>query len=323
MLVKELQRKDLNSLLTLYVLLEEQSVSKAADRLYLTQSAISKALGRLRDSFDDPLFVRAGQKLVPTPFAESLRQPLADILGQIQTLFSPDEFNPRTFKGEFKIGIVESLDMTFIPMFMEQVKKFAPNVVVITFSQLQDQMNLLQQGDLDFIIAPRFDMLEEDFGRRFFYQDRAVVVAREGHPLRDDAFTTMEACMEYSRVQLHTPDFQRFAVIREELYRLRKFWPIGFETDNMITALGAVAKTDLLLPCPALIMLFASEHINVRPLAIKNFSQPILEHDVVFAKRVETSAAHMWMLDFIVEAGKKFSEQTRMQTRQFNARLKI
>jgi len=323
MIVKELQRKDLNSLLTLYVLLEEQSVSKAADRLFLTQSAISKALGRLRESFDDALFVRAGQKLVPTPLAESLRVPLSDILGQIQTLFSPEEFDPRTFRGEFKIGIVETLDMTFIPGFMEQIKKVAPNVVVNTFSQLEDQMSMLQQGSLDFIIAPRFDQLEDDFDSRFFYQDRAVIVAREGHPLRDDAFTSMEACMAYPRVQLHTPDFQRFAVIRDELFRLRKFWPIGFETDNMITAISTVAKTDLILPCPGLIMLFAGEHLNVRPLAIKNSTQPQLDHDIVFAKRVATSTAHMWMLEFLIASGEKFNQETRFLTRQFSARLKM
>ena len=68
--IRDLGRLDLNLLVALEALLEERSVSKAAERLYITQSAMSKTLGRLRDLFDDQLFVRRGSGMVPTPRAE-------------------------------------------------------------------------------------------------------------------------------------------------------------------------------------------------------------------------------------------------------------
>ena len=73
--IRELGRLDLNLLVALEALIEEGSVSRAAERLYITQSAMSKTLGRLRELFDDPLFIRRGSGMVPTPRAASGEEP--------------------------------------------------------------------------------------------------------------------------------------------------------------------------------------------------------------------------------------------------------
>lgn len=82
---KRLSKIDLNLLIALEVLLEERSVTRAAQRLFITQPAMSKTLQRLRDLFNDPLFTRTAHGLVPTPKAADLQQPLVAILEQLET----------------------------------------------------------------------------------------------------------------------------------------------------------------------------------------------------------------------------------------------
>src|SRR6185503_14014427 len=103
MSTRQLARMDLNLLLTLQVLLACHSVSAAARQLHLTQSAISKALGRLRSQFNDPLFLRVSKGLVPTPFAERLQRPLHDWLETAAGLFVQQDFDPAKWKAELTL----------------------------------------------------------------------------------------------------------------------------------------------------------------------------------------------------------------------------
>ncbi|MBU4135935.1 MAG: LysR family transcriptional regulator, partial [Alphaproteobacteria bacterium] len=86
-----MSRPDLNQLVTLDALLSEGSVARAAKRLQLSPSAMSRALSRLRDTVGDPLLVRAGRGLVPTPRAVALREPAHQLLQEVEALLRPDE----------------------------------------------------------------------------------------------------------------------------------------------------------------------------------------------------------------------------------------
>lgn len=95
--MSELKNLDLNLLKALHILLQEKNVSRAAERLHLTQPAVSSMLNRLRHHFDEPLFVRSSRGIVPTDRALSLAEPLKQIMSQIQMLVQPAEFDPKTF----------------------------------------------------------------------------------------------------------------------------------------------------------------------------------------------------------------------------------
>src|SRR5210317_927284 len=97
--IHRLARTDLNLLVALEALLEERNVSRAAERLYITQSAMSKTLGRLRELFDDPLFIRKAGEMVPTPRALQLAEHLPALLLAVQAMIRPVEFNPLTYDG--------------------------------------------------------------------------------------------------------------------------------------------------------------------------------------------------------------------------------
>jgi DNA-binding transcriptional LysR family regulator len=103
--MNDLRRIDLNLLVILDALLSEQHVTRAAERLHLSQPAVSHALARLRDLLGDPLLVRAGSNLVPTARALELVSPLAEVLAQVQSLLAPNTFDPANTRRTFRVAM--------------------------------------------------------------------------------------------------------------------------------------------------------------------------------------------------------------------------
>lgn len=120
---------DLNLLTALDVLLDERSVSRAARRLGLTQSATSRALGRLRDALDDPLLVPAGRGLQPTPRAEAIAGPLREVLADIRTrVVAPTIFDPVTGTRRFAVSSTDYTDIVLMPSVYAALAVVAPGV---------------------------------------------------------------------------------------------------------------------------------------------------------------------------------------------------
>ncbi|MCZ6830223.1 MAG: LysR family transcriptional regulator, partial [Gammaproteobacteria bacterium] len=105
MISRQLIRMDLNLLVVLQVLLEERNVTRAAERLSVSQPALSKTLQKLRESFDDELFTRTAHGLIPTPKAEALGAGLPTALLSLDKLLEDEEFDPATYEGAFRIAI--------------------------------------------------------------------------------------------------------------------------------------------------------------------------------------------------------------------------
>ena len=103
MISRRLIRTDLNLLVVLQILLEEHNVTRAAERLSVSQPAMSRTLQRLRDTFEDELFTRTAHGLVPTPRAEELRRELPDLLESIEHVLGDADFSPDTYAGSFKL----------------------------------------------------------------------------------------------------------------------------------------------------------------------------------------------------------------------------
>ncbi|WP_237716155.1 LysR family transcriptional regulator [Moritella dasanensis] len=117
----KLARLDLNLLVCLHILLEECSVTHAADRLHLSQSAVSKSLNRLREQFDDPLFIRTAYGIQPTEYALDLAPQLETLLFNIEQLTAPKKFVPTTSQRHFKMAVVENVYPLFLPQFLTAI----------------------------------------------------------------------------------------------------------------------------------------------------------------------------------------------------------
>ena len=174
---------DLNLLKTLHALIEEQSVTRAAARLSLTQPAVSGMLARLRHHFDDPLLVRTPQGMVPTERARALAAPLARILGDIDALVQPAAFDPAALDTVFKIGITDNAFSAVVLPFIQKIQTLAPNVKTAFFSLQHAQMEeRLAQGALDAAIAARV-AAPERLRHKVLYREHFVCAMRQDHPV--------------------------------------------------------------------------------------------------------------------------------------------
>ena len=123
--LQRLSRLDLNLLVSLQALLEEKSVTKAAQRLFITQPDMSRVLQRLRDQLDDPLFTRTGNELVPTPRAKALEMRLPSLLDAILEMVSEGEFDPSTFVGEITVAVPEFVAISLISELTKKVENIS------------------------------------------------------------------------------------------------------------------------------------------------------------------------------------------------------
>ena len=149
---KFLSRIDLNLLVALQILLEEQSVTKAADRLFITQPAMSKTLQRLRELFDDPLFIRSGRGLVPTPRAVELEKQLPVVLSSVSDLVVQSEFDPLAYEGEISIMTAEFIAVQVMPTLTNRLINKAPFMSLLVRGEFDGKARALEDGGLDFVI---------------------------------------------------------------------------------------------------------------------------------------------------------------------------
>lgn len=125
----DFRRVDLNLLLVFSALMRERNVTRAAERLFLGQPAVSAALKRLREVFADELFVRTPRGMEPTARALELANQLAPVMQTLHSaLFRPSAFDPGTAQKTFRVGITDALEMAFIPSLMERLRGVAPGI---------------------------------------------------------------------------------------------------------------------------------------------------------------------------------------------------
>ncbi|SHH45675.1 LysR family transcriptional regulator [Cognatishimia maritima] len=181
---------DLNLLRVLDALLTEGSTVKAGEKLGLSQSAVSAALARLRHSLDDPLFIRQGNRLVATEFAENLRHPLRQELEQLEQILSPPKaFDPMTASGNFKISSSDFFAEMVMPQLGDMLYKKAPNITANLVDLVPyDYLDSLERYDADLAIIPDTELPEWINKRALFYSP-FLVIARDTNPHVDSLAT--------------------------------------------------------------------------------------------------------------------------------------
>lgn len=148
-----LRELDLNLLVTLQALLEEQHVTRAAERLDMSQPAVSRALARLRETFNDPLLVKSIQGYDLSTRAESLRPRLNILLRDISLLVKPAQFDPLTATDSIDIACLDLEGTLFLPPAFRKMRSLAPNMKLKVHSQPGEHFRLLQQAEVDYVIS--------------------------------------------------------------------------------------------------------------------------------------------------------------------------
>ena len=179
-----LERLDLNQLQVLHHLLVERRVSAAAQRLGVSQPAVSNALARLRQRLGDELFVRTPRGMEPTPYALALGEPLAQALGLLRTaLEQPSRFDPARSERTFTVGMTDIGEIYFLPRLLAHLRGVAPGVRLSTVRNtaltLRDD---LAEGRVDLAIG-LLPGLQAGFFQQRLFKQRYVCLLRQDHPL--------------------------------------------------------------------------------------------------------------------------------------------
>ncbi|MET3664700.1 LysR family transcriptional regulator [Caulobacter sp. 1776] len=176
-------RGKLDLLVAADVILDCQNLTLAGERLGLSQPAVSRALGRLRAAFDDPLLVRVGNRMRLTPRAEALRAPLAAMLRAAEDLYAPSGFDPATARHVFRAVIPDVVAAVILPDLLARLAKTAP---ACRLELLPWRPQAEQPGDLDLVITTEIDAFP-DYRMKPLYQDHDILAfagaAPRGDPL--------------------------------------------------------------------------------------------------------------------------------------------
>ncbi|WP_124366195.1 LysR family transcriptional regulator [Pseudomonas sp. R1-43-08] len=182
-LMNDLRRIDLNLLVILDVLLSEQHVTRAAERLHLSQPAVSHALARLRDLLGDPLLVRQGGSLIPTARALELATPLAEALAQVQALLAPNRFDPASAKRRFRVAMSDYSAAIFLPGLVRLLRREAPGIdLQIIQASREGMVDGVLNGDLDLAAGVFPDMPAELRTTPLFEEHYTCLVDRDSLP---------------------------------------------------------------------------------------------------------------------------------------------
>jgi DNA-binding transcriptional LysR family regulator len=175
--VTELHQVDLNLLVALDALLAERSVTRAAERLCVGQSAMSSTLARLRRLFDDPLLVRDGRVLVPTPFGVSLAKPVREVLDGVEAILAGrSAFDPCHDERTFSVIASDYTMVTFLTPLMARLEEEAPGVRLWVTPPGDDYVERLARGRVDLVVVPREVFApHREFPHRPLFEDRFVV----------------------------------------------------------------------------------------------------------------------------------------------------
>ncbi len=174
---------DLNLLAALDKLIRLQSVSRAADELAITQSAMSNALNRLRQYFDDPLLVQIGRRMELTPRAQALAGPVRDILVRIEAaVAAPTDFDPASSTRSFTLMVSDYSLHTVVPPFVRRLARQAPSMRIDIKAQQTYPGLQLERGETDLLIAPAV-YCSGDHPSELLLTDPVVCVLDANNPL--------------------------------------------------------------------------------------------------------------------------------------------
>jgi DNA-binding transcriptional LysR family regulator len=302
--IRDLGRLDLNLLVALEALLEERSVSRAAERLYITQSAMSKTLGRLRELFDDQLFVRRGAGMVPTPRAEQIEASLPHVLQAVQAMVRPLNFDAATFDGQMNILMQGHMGVWFLPSLMARLQEHAPRMRVRAFSRIDEVFDKLSSGHLDFALQIERHHYPPDLDLTTLAFARPVLLARKGHPLHKLAEVTLEDITRFPHLSLLSTDISELSFHEgdaEAVLEFERRAPHHYETDDLQTALEIVRKTDCLFPAPPMFIEQFNLSRYITALPLPGIGDVSIKYVVVRHQRVIGSPAHDFFYQQIIE----------------------
>jgi DNA-binding transcriptional LysR family regulator len=289
-----IRNKDLNLLAVFVGIAEELNLSRASGRLGLSQPALSHALSRLRDQFDDPLFVRSQRGLVATPRVGTLLPKVRALLAMADNLYGPNEvLNLANLNRKVVIASTAYFEARVMANFITHAQSKAPSLQLETRSLSGEfPKRELESGEFDLAIAAYFDAAPNGFKIRTVFSDRFVCVCSERNAYLKTKQTTSDY-LERRHLQIEVPPGV-FAPVDQYLQGKKKRRNISLRIGNFLTPPAILAKTDLVLTCP---LSLAESYKEMYPLTVAElpFWLPSIETKMIWHEKNQRDPFHAWL----------------------------
>ncbi|WP_210014390.1 LysR family transcriptional regulator [Pseudomonas palmensis] len=296
--MKDIRTLDLNLLKALDALLDECNVTRAATRLGVTQPAMSGMLTRLRENFEDPLFVRAQRGVVPTQRALELRARLKQVISEIGALLQPPVFDPSTAQLTFTIAATDyALRAVALPL-LTALKLQAPHVQVALLPVDDKQVRAqLECGDIDLaLVTP--ESTPPGLHARNLFEENYVCVLREGHPAMDGhkRLTVNQLCaLDHALVSYTGGGFR--GVTDEALEKLGKQRKVTLSVKSFLILPEILRASDMVAILPSrLVAGMAGLAVFDPPIEVPGFTKVAAWHE-----RTHRDAAHRWLRELMFQ----------------------
>ncbi|WP_237882360.1 LysR family transcriptional regulator [Pseudomonas sp. PGPR40] len=294
---------DLNLLKVFDAIMRTHSVTVAAHSLGLTQSTVSNALNRLRETLGDPLFVRTSEGMMPTPWAEGIAEPIRESLAQIvTTLECKSSFDPATAQQTFKLFMTDAGQLIMLPALFRIFSETAPSIQLHTEQVRPHRLReiAMESGEIDLAIG-YFEQFEGPFYRQRLFTETFVCMARVGHP-RINGSLSIEQFLEEKHL-IYLPQGSGHASMKASIdavfehYGVQRFPPVYVAYCLGIWTL--IAESDYLAVLPTQL---AAALDKLTPLQTLAAPVPLPSFDVEqhWHKRFHHHPGNRWLRSKIV-----------------------
>lgn len=290
---------DLNLLVALDVLLEEQNITRAAERLHMTQSATSGVLGRLRTYFEDELLVQVGRKMQPTPYAMELTKPVREVLLTIQSsITAKPVFDPTTSRRHFRLVTSDYLISVLFAQVIQKIHQEAPHITFEMLGPGDKSGDLLIRGEVDLMIVPERYIIEGHPSKLLFEEEHVCVVWQGNTQVGDSL--TLEQYMDMGHVSV---GFGRSRHMSIEEWFMNQY---GFNrrleviTNDFNTLPQLIVGTQRIATMHQRLARLYAEHLPLRilPTPVKI---PVMREVMLWHRSVEGDPMHRWLRERVSE----------------------
>lgn len=305
---------DLNLLLALDALLTERHVTRAAERVGITQPAMSRSLQRLRALFGDPLLVRTAQGMIPTPRAEALAAPLDRVLDEIAGwVRDRATFDPAQAVRHFRIASADFGAMVLLPPLLRRISAEAPGIDVAVVSLPQDLGAALTAGEIDLVLAPpRKDTASAVVWKPLF-DEGFVTVVRRDHPLVGERLT-LEQFVSLPQISV-APEGRPGNLLDDALAERGLSRRVVLRVPNFLVPPLLLAESDLILTTAERI---AWRFASLLPLRILPAPLPLPRFTIAMGwhEYRRADAAHAWLRGLVSDVGAELKGSVKVSPKR-------
>ena len=295
----DITKLDIRLLYAFEALADERNVTRAADRIGMTQQGLSGQLARLRQLFGDPLFVRAKGGITPTPRAEELLPAIHSALRQLEDLLSSKPFDPKMFNGVVTIAATDYALALILPALLGRLRNESPGLrFVIRPADADTLATDIDAARIDIaLIIPQFAPPGLHSIRLF--DERYVGVVRLNHPLLRDGRVSLDGFCDHPHLLVSPFRGDASGPTDQALAAIGRRRTIGLVVPGFSVVGSLLEETDLIAVLPERL-------IGVMPYALETFETPVpvegFHLEAVWPPRLHASSLHQWLLSEIVKA---------------------